>query len=1052
MKRFYERKFKFESEKGWLNPFLALVIGLFLIAAFSFGFYHNINKKLYEKTNYRLGKSILDTACYLGDELLADDSALSFIETSTALYVFEGTTNLICVDSTIDLENIESGYLVPAVAFEVTGSSSDQTYAPVRVSTISAEETVTRSVSPQSTEVALGNYDMTLWAVPSSEVSVSLFEADEIIPVDSVYLNLQNALYTQDLDGNKSYLDKETATAILSGEMVGLEKGDFRITEDFDGLSEGTIVKYADEDGTLRLGVMNHKEEVLELPDTAALYEIDGENVLVYIDGAMIGIIEESLTAKIVSEEDEETTEVQITPALNLTVSESVIGGASFPVGYSESMQYLLRELYENEATGNLMELDAGFGFFQVANGKEDMLEDKFSVMNWSSKGNNSLSSNSVVTEYHLTLRNTENMLKAYDYQMGKYSSVNATWEFGYRYVFAGQLLLLLGILAVFLVAGLLVSRGVHKQPLQSLVMGAIALLYALTMLVIPPKMMAGDYASNSGFVSAYYQANTEILSEVMENSFGVQPASEQYEELVTVFSQNVYGEDADGYYYDAETSTVMEDSEVKASKIRAQVSIYLVGWFFGVLFGGLILYGFLKGIATREKKVHNDGIVRADRPADSVGPEMLFNTLYNFSTAYIFVLPGIIGMLLLVFIPMIFTLLLSFTSLPKYFTEVNFTRNWIWLQNFSEILFLPDSIKTSVSGNEITVKYHLLDDRNKESFEFSAAEGGKWVTVEYSDSETSGTDEGDLTTSFSDSEPSLDDASYYDSEFWLVYFRLDENGKIIRSTLEKDKAALRGFFSNERTFYYTLLFTIFYTVLSLVLQVTLGVFIAVILHDRDVKLNGMYQVLFMLPWIMPTYISGIIWNYMFTSYGVIDQLANVFSQMAYTKAVASGAAVQAVQTYSSGWMGNTAFGFFMVSFVSAWYAFPFIMLVTLSALQTVPKSVYEAALIDGANWGQTLFKIVIPMIRPTVLPSVLLSSIWTFNNFNLVYLFTGGDDRYDILITRIYDFLNVAPELASRYGWTYGYAAAYSALIFVVLLAYIFLFAKASNLTEKNF
>jgi arabinogalactan oligomer/maltooligosaccharide transport system permease protein len=91
-------------------------------------------------------------------------------------------------------------------------------------------------------------------------------------------------------------------------------------------------------------------------------------------------------------------------------------------------------------------------------------------------------------------------------------------------------------------------------------------------------------------------------------------------------------------------------------------------------------------------------------------------------------------------------------------------------------------------------------------------------------------------------------------------------------------------------------------------------------------------------------------------------------------------------------------------------------------------------------------------MIRPTVLPSVLLTSIWTFNNFNLVYLVTGGNDKYDILVTRIYDFVQVPPEIATQYGWTYGYAAAYSSLIFIILLVYIYIFARASNLTEKTF
>jgi arabinogalactan oligomer/maltooligosaccharide transport system permease protein len=126
-------------------------------------------------------------------------------------------------------------------------------------------------------------------------------------------------------------------------------------------------------------------------------------------------------------------------------------------------------------------------------------------------------------------------------------------------------------------------------------------------------------------------------------------------------------------------------------------------------------------------------------------------------------------------------------------------------------------------------------------------------------------------------------------------------------------------------------------------------------------------------------------------------------------------------------------------------------MLVTLSTLQTIDPGIYEAAMIDGASWFQQMIHITIPMIRSTVLPSVLLTSIWTFNNFNLVYLVTRGDNRYDILVTRIYDYI-LYPQVAAQQGWTYGFASAYSTLIFIILLVYIFIFAKASKITEKSF
>jgi arabinogalactan oligomer/maltooligosaccharide transport system permease protein len=204
----------------------------------------------------------------------------------------------------------------------------------------------------------------------------------------------------------------------------------------------------------------------------------------------------------------------------------------------------------------------------------------------------------------------------------------------------------------------------------------------------------------------------------------------------------------------------------------------------------------------------------------------------------------------------------------------------------------------------------------------------------------------------------------------------------------------------------------------------------AVILNDNKVKFRGIYQVLLILPWVIPTYISALLWKEALGQYGVFKQLFDSIG-------------LEGFNIYANG----TVY-FLSICFVSAWYAFPFVMIVTLSGLQGISESVKDAALIDGAGWFKTLFSIYLPLIRPTLLPSVLLSSIWTFNNFNIVYLYTGGNDAYDILITRIYDFIS-RPDLRV---FTYGYAAAYSALVFVILLIYILSFAKVTKLTERTY
>jgi arabinogalactan oligomer/maltooligosaccharide transport system permease protein len=223
---------------------------------------------------------------------------------------------------------------------------------------------------------------------------------------------------------------------------------------------------------------------------------------------------------------------------------------------------------------------------------------------------------------------------------------------------------------------------------------------------------------------------------------------------------------------------------------------------------------------------------------------------------------------------------------------------------------------------------------------------------------------------------------------------------------------------------------TFLYTFFSVIIQVTLGVLFAVILNDNKVKLRGIYQVLLILPWVIPTYISALLWREALGQYGVFKQLFDSIGLEGFNIYV------------------NSTVYFLSICFVSAWYAFPFIMIVTLSGLQGISESVKDAALIDGAGWFTRLFSIYLPLIRPTLLPSVLLSSIWTFNNFNIVYLYTGGNDAYDILITRIYDFVS-RPDLRV---FTYGYAAAYSTIVFIILLIYILAFARITKLTERTY
>ena len=121
-------------------------------------------------------------------------------------------------------------------------------------------------------------------------------------------------------------------------------------------------------------------------------------------------------------------------------------------------------------------------------------------------------------------------------------------------------------------------------------------------------------------------------------------------------------------------------------------------------------------------------------------------------------------------------------------------------------------------------------------------------------------------------------------------------------------------------------------------------------------------------------------------------------------------------------------------------------MVVSLGALQSIPDDVYEAAGVDGASRWQSFWNITLPLLKPALFPAVILGTIWTFNQFNIIYLVSAGAPAgsTDILITEAYRW---AFERADRYGL----AAAYALLIFFILLVYTLVTNRLSRASEDS-
>jgi arabinogalactan oligomer/maltooligosaccharide transport system permease protein len=131
------------------------------------------------------------------------------------------------------------------------------------------------------------------------------------------------------------------------------------------------------------------------------------------------------------------------------------------------------------------------------------------------------------------------------------------------------------------------------------------------------------------------------------------------------------------------------------------------------------------------------------------------------------------------------------------------------------------------------------------------------------------------------------------------------------------------------------------------------------------------------------------------------------------------------------------------VLLANIWLGWPFMSVVATGALQSIPEELYEAASIDGATDWQKLWKITLPMIRPAMVPAIMLGTIWTFNQFSVIYFISQGNPfgRTEILITQAY-------KLVSEQR-LYGVAAAFSIVVFFILLGFTLLQNRVTKATE---
>lgn len=211
---------------------------------------------------------------------------------------------------------------------------------------------------------------------------------------------------------------------------------------------------------------------------------------------------------------------------------------------------------------------------------------------------------------------------------------------------------------------------------------------------------------------------------------------------------------------------------------------------------------------------------------------------------------------------------------------------------------------------------------------------------------------------------------------------------------------------------------TVLYTIVCIFLFFTVGLGLALLMNSPYVRFKSLFRTLLIVPWAAPAVLTAPIWKFFFNSnFGPIDQALR-----------AAGVA------NPPGWLSDPVWSWTGVVLVNLWLTYPYFMFVTMGALTTVPGELYEAARVDGAGWWTQLFRITLPMIRPAVIPVIILSAITTFQMFNTVWLITAGGPFTAIGKPGSTEFVMVYSYHYGLQQNNYGLMSAFAVVVFLLL------------------
>ena len=209
----------------------------------------------------------------------------------------------------------------------------------------------------------------------------------------------------------------------------------------------------------------------------------------------------------------------------------------------------------------------------------------------------------------------------------------------------------------------------------------------------------------------------------------------------------------------------------------------------------------------------------------------------------------------------------------------------------------------------------------------------------------------------------------------------------------------------SDSGFYNAVWNTLVFTVASVSLEFVIGMMFALIMHQAFVG-RGVTRAVILIPWVIPTAVAAQVWRYMFDR---------------------NPGFVNSVLGTDINWLRDPTWSMVGVISADVWKTAPFVALLLLAGLQTIPRDYYEAAKVDGAGALQRFWSITLPLLRPAIVVALLFRTVDALRMFDFAYIFTGYSNSLATLSVYAQRYLIRDPDL--------GYANALSTVTFVIVM-----------------